>query len=440
MESHRIIAPPLLHFQISQDFIDTPLEELLDGSFSLKKIIEHPKIFRKISENNEKVVDFIVEHNKELLSAVFDKNDSDHSRAAYYLIQLENAKISKSFLETSELYKEWYEILETPDDEMIRDHTMLNRICYITQLVLADEDVFPPSCGYIIQFFSCINTISVISFFNDVLDPEIENYNGVQKWLLEMQFACVVANELNKLNPVESFYSNIETQTYMNLLKIVRLGGHTKILGESFHSEVIIQSVSRKLDNKCFAFAVDERYCTIVDLYNPSTAIMFRPIFEEVIALIKGSESDKIGRRTVVALILLTKMLLYDHVVKEVISEENIEVDLLHIIYERSNQSIIISSALLLASTYMSIDSISEQMVCAVVPPLIFEMNDASQDNVYIREIAFEVLDWCEKYMHENKHFQKLVYGIKNFKATINGPLKVHRKMIEPCDVSNVQH
>ena len=444
-----VFTPPFLHFNTSREFVETPLVVLVHKNIeNFKQILEHPQIFRLIYDQNKTVVDFVVSHCDELLQICFDENDKEHSTAAFFLIQLSNRNITKAISQSNVLYKECFHLLSKDDSDVNLDETMLIRICHVTELVLtnyeqisSDESafpsvdaakyhVFPPSCGFIVQLFPFLSEYCVISFFVDLLEDGEQN-KLAQMWMKEMEFSDIVCNEINKLTPKDDPYIDKQTQIYMNLLRIIRKGTRCTILRDSFLTDQVISAVIRDID-KNIPYAYDERICTIVELYNEKTFVKLRCVFDELFSIIKKQKEDVVGRKTSAALIILTKMLMYDKIEAEVFVEFHFEVDILHILFERTSSSILVSTALLYATTAMNHKELIDIMVETLFPPIVYEFRTQTA-NAILKEASFQLISWSKDKSSSDRVLSKALSKIHGYKELISSALfKQYKNVREP--------
>ena len=447
-DDEKTIPQPLfLQFENQQEFVGTPLVSIIEkNSINFKQILEHPQIFRLVYENNFSVINYVVAHCDDLLKVCFDENDKNHSSAAFFIIRLSNKKITEAISQSNVLYKECFHLLSKDDADVILDETMLIRICTVTELILINyEDmsnkndlksnensskyhVFPPSCGFIVQLFPFMHEFCVISFFVDLLEDR-EGNKLAQTWMKEMEFSQIVCNELNKITPKGDPYIDKKTQAYMNLLRIIRKGVRCTLLKDSFLIDNVIQAVLRKIDEN-IPFADDERVCTIVELYNEQTFVKLRCVFDELHLIVKQQKNDKIGRKVTAALIILTKMLMYDKIEADVFSEFHFEVDILHILFERTDSSILVNTALLFATTAMEHKDLIDVFVNTLFPPIIYEFK-SEKTNPTLKEIAFQLLTWSKDKSSSDKILSKALAKITGYKQIIS-QMKKYKKMREP--------
>lgn len=422
------ISLPLVKFDGMDKMANIPINDILQREDTkLKNVLEHPYVFKAFLDTNTHLIRFLQDHINEFIDLVLSKDDLEHSSVAYILAKLNNITIISAISSSPAFYKAAMNIIS--QNEI--DSLLLNRLVLIVYLIIFDnEKCFPPNCGFILQLFQAIDNYCVVSFFDSILQDNPIFFH-VQEWLSKVEFHCIVCEELDALDPAGDPYNDIQTRKYLSLLSIVRVCAKSASLKEKFHSPSIIASVTRPLNENCSHFALQEQWVTMNSIYDESTADMMRGFFHHATKAILDS-SDKKGKIKTEAICFITKMLRYDKIIHEFFNDFGLDKVLINILYEHYSETFLIKATIELAEEAMKNKELARSFINGIIPPLLYE---AKQDNLFLREIAFEIIDWCERFSREEEWFSVLINSVNNYTKFVACQLKDWRKITEPIKV-----
>lgn len=418
---------PRVKFDIPREIRETPIKTLIErNEHELKTILEHPSLFKAINEGNETLIAYLCNKMDDLLSLCLTLDDINHGLVVYSIIKMENARIVRNLAKHDKFLYLAFEILISSDP----DHELLLRLANVAIIVIrACKDEFPASCGYVVQFLNILQHYCAASFFEDLLQNEPE-YKAAHEWLLSIGFAEVIATEIDGTNPVGDPFSDVSTHRYTQLLKYVRLSIYCPILAQSFRCKIIIKAVLRKIDG-AHPFVIEERLCTILDLYNAQTYKYFRCVYEEALHAMDNFK-DKGSLSRVAGTYIVLKMILYDHEIVEHMEDGYIPGIILNIFYKNTESTELVLAAMQLAKSSIENPKLMEVVAEIVVPPLVYEA--INNTNVFMRAIAFDFLNWCKEKAEENKQLAKMLSNVPNWKQFCRVALKKWLTLIEPYE------
>ena len=412
-------------FPLTDKLKTISLKYFLNKNPSISDLLEHPSIFVEFMHGNENLISYLINNLNDFINILFSSSDK-HSIVAYSLAKINLRIITNSIGKSPSFYISAINIIsQDPIDSIL-----LNRLMYITSIIIKESsDSFPPNCGYILQLFQAISNYGVVSFFDNILQPQQQLFH-VQNWLNEVDFYKIVAEEINKTEPKGDPYFDVNTLKYLSLLSIVRVCAKSQSLSDAFHSAKIIEAVSRPLCKNCFHSAIDEQWITINELYNEKIIDIMRGFFHQAILMIENNDKKTLKAKEA-AIHFITKIIENDELMIQFFINANIEPALLRILIEYSSNTFIVNAILDLVKTGMKNFSIAPMMASTFLSPLIYEATESNSN--YMREISIELIDWCSKFEATNDWFSIILQQIKQFKNFELDSLQKWREMIKPC-------
>ena len=413
-------------FPLTQQLQSIPLNNFIDSNPPISELLEHPSIFVEMNGGNTKFISYIIQNMRDFINLIFSSDQ--HSIIAYNLVKIKQSLIIDAIGQSPVFYKSAIKIISS--DPI--DSVFLNRLMFITFLVIKQNEVsFPPNCGFILQLFQVIDNYGVVTFFDNILQPQLQLFH-VQNWLNSVNFFKIVTEELNKTEPKGDPYFDADTMKYISLLSIVRVCANSQALSNSFHSAQVIEAVTRPLPDNCFHSAINEQWLTICHLYNSSTADIMRGFFHQAVLMIENNDRRTLKGKEA-AIFFLKKMIESDDLMIQFYINAELEETLLRILFEYTSNTFLVNAVLNFVKTGMKNFSLAPKLVSTFLPPLLYEATESSSN--YLREISNELIDWCAKFESTNDWFSIIVKPLKQYKNFVSTSLIKWRELIKPYQI-----
>lgn len=287
--------------------------------------------------------------------------------------------------------------------------TALNRISQLTLDAIANNiEAVPRSCGYICQFLSFINELSIKDFFDTVCSDDI-TYKTIHEWLASMNIALLIGNEINQNFPIVEYqYYDKSVQRMRHLFIIVRICLKSTILKPCFLTESFFYVMTKTLLQTIYPIE-NERWDTLQALYCEENCGIFRSISGTIFHIFSDTIPE-IQRYHVSALHLLGMMINRDKYIRQFLLTSNLHEALLRLLLQFPSNTFLHQAILYIFKEAIEFPEFQKLFIENLVIPLVLE--GTSSDSTVLVGTSFEIIS---KTLGFSKSSPDIVKFLKDF-------------------------
>jgi len=367
------------------------------------------------------IIGYISDHIEELLSLAFSEENSELSQEAFNIsYHLQNNLIQK-ILSSSDFQSTASEVLNRKSPST----SSLSRVCSLaTVSINMCMDYFPSTCGFILQLIRYINEPCILQFFSEILADDM-TYHATQHWLYENGFPELILNKIRTLNIDANSdpYIDKKSQKLRNIFTTITMCKNSKELIRSLRSYESIQLFLNL--PRYHSHLEDEKLMALSAIYSKKHIEDLRDFYP--LMLWNISEPYTICNKfRVLSFQVLTKMLLKDKEVANLIEKSLVHQIILRTVFQFYENTFIMKAILDFLEAIFKTPKLNIVFAHSIIEPLIFE--GTKSDFLMMNAFTYQVIEKSLVVAAADKAFKASLIDLDGFLEFVSFDLKKRRK------------